>query len=153
MLKELRQALRDTLEAGMPEARVLAAPPAVLEWPSSNLLVWVQPADPWIDAWLTMSTNGRGVVNFDVVVTVPASDQDDSDPSYAALDDAVDPLSDAGSVFAAILADPSLGVTSFQVSSVSMLGGVAAPDVTTVGDVNAVRYVAVVPVQITVQRS
>lgn len=153
MLRELREGLAQTLQVGMPEARVLPAPPIVLDWPDSRLLVWVQPSATWCEPWLSMGHGGRGTVYFDVVVTVPAPDGDDSDATYAALDDAVDPLSSGTSVFAALEADPTLGITAFEVTSVSMLEGVSAPEVATIGDANAVRYVAVVPVKITVQRS
>lgn len=154
MLAELRQALADTLQEGMPTARVLPAPPASLDWPESNLLVWVQPADNWIEqAWVTFSTSGRATVNFDVVVTVPPWDGTDTEPTYAALDDAVDPLSTGETVFAAINANADLGITDFQVDTVAMLESVTAPQVVAIGESNAVRFVAVVPVKLTVQRS
>lgn len=153
MLKELREGLAQTLQIGMPEARVLPCPPITLDWPDSRLLVWVQPAPTWVEAWMSMSDTGRATVNLEVVVTVPAPDGADAEPTYAALDDAVDPLSTGTSVFAAIQADPTLGISDFQVSSVAMLEVVTAPEVASIGEANAVRYVAVVPVKITVQRS
>lgn len=155
MLADLRQALADTIKDGMPEARVLAAPPVSLAnlFPPSGVLIYLRPAAEYVSPWMTFSTAGRGVVNLDVVVNCVPSDGDSAEPTWRALDDAVDPISTSGSVFAAILDNPTLGVTAFECQAQPELSGVQGGDVFVDADGNQVRYEVVVPVQITVKRS
>lgn len=154
MLKEVRRGLATTLQVGLPTARVLPAPPVVLEWPEGGgPLVWVRPADPWVRAYLTFSDAGRGTLYYEIVVALPPTDSDDLDVWFSAMDDLVDPLNESGTILAALRADDTLGISDFQCSAEVMLEDVQAPDVAALGELNAAGFVAVVPVQIIVQRS
>lgn len=154
MLKEVRRGLAKTLEVGLPTARVLPAPPVVWEWPDDGgPLVWVRPADPWIDAYTSFSSAGRATLFYEIVLALPPAETDDLDVWFSAMDDLLDPTTETGTVMAALLADDTLGISDFQCSADVMLSSVQAPDVAALGELNAAGFVAVVPVQIIVKRS
>ena len=161
MLAEVRHALAETLAQGMPEARVYDHPPAVIDWPESGLVVYVQPSDgEYLAPWLTFSRQGRGTVGYDVVVTIPmaAEHVSDAGPEWDALDAAVDPVSTSSSVFGALVGTEGqgvdLGLADFDaVASVAVSSSIqSARFVQDAGGV-VTRYEISVPVQVIVQRS
>jgi hypothetical protein len=162
MLKELRQALADTLGDGLAGvALVVPYKPGFIEWPTqSPVVVFLRP-DPgeYVSPWLTFSQSGRGTVNLEVVATIPYTDNAaDPGPDFDALDDIVDPISGSRSIFAALIGTDGGPVAldlasgnqaSVQVASAPVQGAQLVQD----ADNALVRYEVVVPVQVIVQRS
>jgi hypothetical protein len=152
MLKELRRALADTIAEGAPNLRVLPEPPKSADVPTNgDLFAYVQPADPYVEAWLSFSNGGRGTVNLEVVILVP---EDNAERAWERLDDAIDPLSDASNVFSSVLGAPTLGVptTDFDVNAVPLLDPVQSPRVVEFAEGAARFYELTLPVRVTVER-
>lgn len=152
MLKELRQALADTIADSLAEleARVVAFPPKSIDMPPSGIFVYVQPDTAYVTAWQTFSAGGRGTVRFSVVCLVT-----DGNPAVAwdRLDDLVDPLSTAPNVFGAIYANPDLGVSSFEAQATALLEDVQTAQRISEADGSVTFYELTLPVQVIVQRS
>lgn len=163
MLKELRQALADQLSGTLSGvALVVPYKPGFMEWPTqSPVIVFLRP-DPsdYVSAWRTFSQTGQATVTIEVVVTIPYTDNA-ADPGldYAALDDIIDPISDATSIFAALI-DTTTGsgvVLSLDSGHTAVVNAMLAPvgGASLVQDAEGalVRYEIAVPVQVIVKRS
>lgn len=152
MLKELRQALADTIASGMAEveARVLPYPPKAIDMPPSGIHVHVAPDSSYVAPWLTFSAQGRAEVRYSIVCTTT-----DGNPAVAwdRLDDLIDPMSTAPNVFGAVLADRTLGVSDFQVSATPLLEAVESAQRVSEADGSVTYYEVTLPVQVIVQRS
>lgn len=152
MLAEVRRALADTIAAGLPGARVVPYVPNKVDIPSTGVHVFIAPRrDDWVDTWLSFSNAGRGTLHFDVIVDISAQVSPESAADL--LDALADPISTSGSVFAAIMANRTLGVTAFQVDAVPLLEPLAGPVKVADADGSVVYWELTVPVSVTVQRS
>lgn len=154
MLAELRQALADTVQRGVPQAHVEAYPvDEYVDNPSGVHIAVEGDLDRYLTTWASNGITGRGVVRLVVVVTVPNLPPK---AAHALLDSIVDPLSDRPTVLAAIMTDRTLGLpTTFaEVSAFPLSGDVGAPAKFIVGDgeSNIIRWRVEVPVEITVTR-
>jgi hypothetical protein len=154
VLKELRQALADTIAEAMPEARVLPYPPLAINIPASGVFAYVQP-DPsqYVGAWRSFSTGGMGEVRLNVVFVT--ADTENAERDIDRIDDLIDPLSTASNVFGAVQADPTLGVTAFEVTATPLLDDVGAGqrEIRGDGDMQITVYELILPVRVLVKRS
>jgi hypothetical protein len=159
MLKELRQALADKLAETIPTL-IVPYRPTFYEWPSTDpVIIFLRPDADYVAPWLTFSQAGRGVVNLEVVATIPLTDNAaDPGPDWDALDDVVDPISTSGSIFGALVGANGQAVSltlasgheaTVQAASAPVQGAQLVRD----ADDALIRYEVVVPVQVTVQRS
>lgn len=154
MLATLRQALADTISDQVSNLRVVPAPPKAVDMPTNgDLFAYVQPDDPYVETWQSFSNGGRGLVRFQVVILCP----DDANPDrpWERLDDAIDPLSGADNVFAAIRSTPALGIdpSEFEAQATPLLDAVQAPRRVAEADGQVIYYELILPVQVMVQRS
>lgn len=152
MLSYLRKSLADTIDAGLRgQARVFAYPPLKVDMPATGAFVYVQP-DPneYVMAWTTFTTGGRAEIRYEIHILCP-----DDNPArrWDQLDDLIDPVSDGVNVFGAILADPTLGVTAFEVTATPLLGSVSAPGRMSEADNSVTFYELILPVHVIAKRS
>ena len=153
MLSDVRKALAGTVQLGMPSARVLSAPPRKIDIPTSGALAYVQPdPDSYVETWQTFTTGGRATLHYQVVIMVP---DDNPERRWDQLDDLIDPTSTTVNVYAAILANPTLGLdpTLYEVSAAPHLVGVRAPSRVSEADGSVTFYELILPVQVIVKRS